>query len=1054
MYVTKPTLLVLVVTLLVFTGSARTLADDPCGKCGPGDHWIDACPAGSDLIPRSVVKLGVDLPMDGINCNPDVILVFSGGFTVRRSAPLDSSGYYPECPGGTCEGDPPVCVGGLYDGAPCTPPDGHLDVIDAEIIEMVLTSPDGTMLVAGAGLGQGAVLGPSLGTTVEDPGDPTVGTSFFDVFFELELPEGGGYAYNHDPLRVEANITCAPPDTTFTVIDPCVAVYAGPPGTRVPEVAKVTDLESDDPDGPLPHDPWPTPKGSAFTYQGLLERADTPVTDTTCDFIFSLWDAPDPMMGCMLGVQEENGVEVDNGLFTVKLDFGEPAFPGDARWVMIEVRCPGDPGWTTLDPLVELTPTPYAIYAQNAERVTDGITGRSGTPNYIAKFIGSNTLGNSAIYEMSEDVVNAPRIGIGTTSPDDKLEVLDSIAGGGGITTGHLELGRFSDGSAILAKIKHYIGNAYIGLDSAMDSIALMGGKVGVGTTSPADKLEVLDTLGGGGGITTGKLELGKYADGTAIVAQVRHYGGGGYVGLDGLTDGIYLMSSAVGVGTLNPQGLLQVGEDSFIVTADNWVGVNDQSPDAKLEVSVDGNLTPDLFMLSSDDDLDGDRLIVKNNGDVGIGTASPSAQLHVQTTADSSCCAVQVDSICCGITVDVDPLTGMHGLHVRNAGWDGIHVDRVTGRAGYFDGDVKVTDMLNAGLVRAARFETGADAVIIEGDPDQIRTTTGILAIGKDGDFANVKVGIGTESPLSTLSVGGNGVVGAGVYGTGEYGVYGRSPEDIIGVSTYGYLGGYGEGIDVYGVYGHFWTSALSRSTQGHLASSQYGAYGEYNANNYGFLGADGYGVFGQGETWAAYFQGRGFFSGDVGIGTYDPQANLHISNFSAEDPDTTIRLHDSGVEGAVLTVDLTAQASDMLGDFHGLKVTSDIWGAGRLFISDQVYAGVHGTGMIPTVNKLIVNGSAAIGANYTNFNAPENGLIVEGMVGIGTESPGSNYALHAEGNHRGVYAVASRGSDAADERHFAIVADLDTSNSALTGGGFKASLETANAENVSFVY
>jgi hypothetical protein len=78
----------------------------------------------------------------------------------------------------------------------------------------------------------------------------------------------------------------------------------------------------------------------------------------------------------------------------------------------------------------------------------------------------------------------------------------------------------------------------------------------------------------------------------------------------------------------------LQVGEGTFIVTSDNWVGINDLDPDAKLEVSVDGQTTPDLFMLSSNDNNDGDRFIVKNNGNVGIGTTEPAKDLHIQSSA------------------------------------------------------------------------------------------------------------------------------------------------------------------------------------------------------------------------------------------------------------------------------------------------------------------------------------------------------------------------------------------------------------------------------------
>ena len=61
------------------------------------------------------------------------------------------------------------------------------------------------------------------------------------------------------------------------------------------------------------------PIGTAFTYQGQLKKAGTPLTDTA-DFQFSLWDALSG--GMQIGTtQTASGVSVQNGLFTVWLDF-------------------------------------------------------------------------------------------------------------------------------------------------------------------------------------------------------------------------------------------------------------------------------------------------------------------------------------------------------------------------------------------------------------------------------------------------------------------------------------------------------------------------------------------------------------------------------------------------------------------------------------------------------------------------------------------------------------------------------------------------------------
>jgi hypothetical protein len=55
--------------------------------------------------------------------------------------------------------------------------------------------------------------------------------------------------------------------------------------------------------------------------------------------------------------------------------------------------------------------------------------------------------------------------------------------------------------------------------------------------------------------------------------------------------------------------------------TVNHKVGIGDVSADAYLEVSASGTAT-DILMLSSNDNNDGDRLIVKADGRVGIGVA------------------------------------------------------------------------------------------------------------------------------------------------------------------------------------------------------------------------------------------------------------------------------------------------------------------------------------------------------------------------------------------------------------------------------------------------
>ena len=84
--------------------------------------------------------------------------------------------------------------------------------------------------------------------------------------------------------------------------------------------------------GNPPLAPDATALDTSFTYQGSLLDHGTPV-NATCDFTFVLWDAATG--GHNLGSRFHNDVSVEDGLFTLSLDFGATLFEGYARWLEI-----------------------------------------------------------------------------------------------------------------------------------------------------------------------------------------------------------------------------------------------------------------------------------------------------------------------------------------------------------------------------------------------------------------------------------------------------------------------------------------------------------------------------------------------------------------------------------------------------------------------------------------------------------------------------------------------------------------------------------------------
>ena len=63
-------------------------------------------------------------------------------------------------------------------------------------------------------------------------------------------------------------------------------------------------------------DPGATPLGTAFTFQGRLDRVGEPFTGT-CNFEFSLWDA-ETGENHIGEVENITGQTISNGLFTVR----------------------------------------------------------------------------------------------------------------------------------------------------------------------------------------------------------------------------------------------------------------------------------------------------------------------------------------------------------------------------------------------------------------------------------------------------------------------------------------------------------------------------------------------------------------------------------------------------------------------------------------------------------------------------------------------------------------------------------------------------------------
>jgi hypothetical protein len=227
-----------------------------------------------------------------------------------------------------------------------------------------------------------------------------------------------------------------------------------------------------------------------FTYQGFLKQNGQPVNGTV-SMVFRLYDAPTG--GNQIGGSIPHAVSVQNGLFTVALDFGNVWTGGD-RYLEISV------GSTTLAPRVKITPAPYAAFAASA--------GFAQRPWQSA---GSNIFYNDG------------NVGIGTSSPAVRLSL------GGGDANTKLAIWQGNTASQVMglgvgpAQFRLHLNNSsdrfsFLNAPNGSEVMTILGtGNVGIGTSSPSQRLHVE-----GNGYFSGNVGIG-----TSSPAARLHVNGG-----------------------------------------------------------------------------------------------------------------------------------------------------------------------------------------------------------------------------------------------------------------------------------------------------------------------------------------------------------------------------------------------------------------------------------------------------------------------------------------------------------------------------------------------
>jgi hypothetical protein len=219
---------------------------------------------------------------------------------------------------------------------------------------------------------------------------------------------------------------------------------------------------------------------SQLNYQGyLVDATDSSAVTATLEMTFRLFDSE--TKGAELWSETHPAVEINGGLFQVLLgsvtSFPVGLFGGAPLWLQTEVDT---------EVLAPRKPLVSVAYSQRSETAAQASTANWATEAQHAIYADTADYTLSAgVWTVDGDNVyrETGKVGIGTSSPLTELDVTGSV----NATT------YYGDGSHLTGISGTPDGDWTI---SGSDLYSAVSGKVGIGTTVPAEKLNVVGSSG------------------------------------------------------------------------------------------------------------------------------------------------------------------------------------------------------------------------------------------------------------------------------------------------------------------------------------------------------------------------------------------------------------------------------------------------------------------------------------------------------------------------------------------------------------------------------
>ena len=700
--------------------------------------------------------------------------------------------------------------------------------------------------------------------------------------------------------------------------------------------------------------------------------------------------------------------------------------------------------------------------------LTNPITG-TGTTNYVSKFTGTTTLGNSLIYD------NGTNVGIGTTSPAVRLDFGNSVnqafhlytsgADYYGLNMAQYDGGNFStnifSGDGGLIKFRTASGTTTQSTRMTITS----GGNVGIGTTSPNTLLHLYKTSFPVLTIDSGIVSANIGIDTSDLLLNIGTDTNHSFKFTTNSSERMRITSAGnVGIGTTNPTSSnwartlqLEGASAGFKIASSSangefWaagdVGINVNTAGKNLYLGNASSLT--AFTLAS-------------SGNVGIGTTSPTQKLDVRGNiyTNGTNTNLYLDnggpggaSLQIGVTgststyinsVDAHPLllltSNVERMRITSAGNVGIG----TTSPGGLGEKLTVIGSINSNNT-ALFFGDGAD------NSASIYSTAGpIKFLANASERMRItsagNVGIGTTSPTEKLSIVGN-VTAVNYF-----------IENSVGTGGTFRLDGYQDYLYIYGD-----TS---------------------NIAGYRF-GSDPAGIVMQIGT-----------NGNVGIGTTNPQTTLEVLGANEGEylragagtiTDRSLRFSNFTVSG------LTGVGHRLNAPNANANLALAVGGTDRLYINSSGNVGIGTTSPIRPLDVSADSGANAINIrtrsandygilSFSNSTASEiiselyihrtgtnigslifstnNGssplermrITSTGNVGIGTTSPSSKLTVDAgdvtltNGN---LYVAIGSGNNYSSRLSTALnYPNVDTYLDSIGGGGWEGRLNFRTSSN-----